>query len=116
GVVSDQFPAGRGAGALPPLLLRFAQGGVPDGLGAVGEPAGGGVRAGETTGPAVPAGCTGPAPLPRRGRAVRHGSALARAGAIPRVLPRRNRAGAGGESPDGVDGACDAAIGGLGTP
>ncbi len=41
GVVPDQLPAARGAGALPPLLRRRPQGGVPGRVGPDAEPPGG---------------------------------------------------------------------------
>ncbi len=54
---------------------------------------------------ALPAGRVGSAAVPRRRRALRRRSALARARVVPRVLPRRHGPGRRREPPDRLDGA-----------
>ena len=103
GVVSDQLPGPRGAGALPPLLRERPQGGVPRRVGPNAEPPGGRLGARGPAGLAVPAGCIRPAALPWRGRALRRRSALEGPGAVPRVLPRGQRTRRRGQPPDRVD-------------
>ncbi len=109
--------ADRGAAALPLLLRRRVHRGVPDRVGPVSDARGG------RTGIVAPADADLPArgrPRPSREReqpGVPGGPALARPGAVLRVLQRRHRRRARREPPDGLDGArgqAAAAVGRVG--
>ena len=116
GVVPDQLPGPRGAGALPPLLRRRPQGGVPGRLRTNAEPPGSRLGARGPAGVAVPAGRVRPAAVPRRGRAVRERSPLEGPGAVSRVLPRRQRPRRRGQPSDRLDRARAALHRGWGAP
>ena len=91
GVVPGQLPADRIAAEVSLLFRRRLQGGVPDGLRPDDEPVGGRHRAVAAAVVHLPAARRPPGGV-RRHRAVPDRPALARPGALPRVLPRRHRA------------------------
>src|ERR1700722_3598815 len=103
-MVSDELPADRIAAEVPSLSGRGLQSGMPHAVRPDDDAMAGGRRDLAAPLAGVSAGRTGEPPRHRRKSIIPERSALARLDPVPRVLPRRDRAGLRPQPSNRMDG------------